>query len=152
MTETLAGGWTLEKLKAQTPEQRYNLWTNARRIGTPEALKLALFIESSGLNYAERGGISMTDPRVIEMWEIINSPGGRRACVEANDKGLPALAGVEPLIIAKMGERYGSFSQMTVTAGSLVAEVMYGLGYKKGPSRPMPEGSVAKTAVIWLRK
>jgi hypothetical protein len=150
LTEQLPAGWTLEKLQAKTPEERFNAWSNARGKGTPEALRLVRFIQDSGLDYHPSGGISLSDPRVIEMKEIIESPEGRKACLEALAEGLPALAGVEPLIVAQMGARYGAFSQMTLTAGGLVAEVMTALGYRKAPARKMPPGSVAKTAAFWV--
>ena len=152
MTEQLAGGWTLAKLQARSSEDRFNIWENARRQGTEAALTLAKFIEDSGLDYAPKGGISMSDPRVIEMNDIITSKDGRKACVAAADSGRPALAGVEPLIKNQMGSRYNSGSQITVTAGSLVGMLMYSLGYAKGPPRPMPEGSIAKSAATWLPK
>jgi hypothetical protein len=151
LTEELPGGWTLAKLQAKSPEERFNVWSNARRLGTTEALRLVRFIQESGLDYAPRGGISLSDPRVIEMQEIIESPEGRRSCLDAVAKGLPALAGVEPLIVAQMRSRYGAHSQMTLTAGSLVGEVMTSLGYRKAPGRKMPEGSVAKTAAFWTK-
>ncbi|QUD90358.1 hypothetical protein [Phenylobacterium montanum] len=152
LTEGLAGGWTIEKLKARSPEERYTVWRNALRKGTPEALQLARAIEGSGLDYAEKGGISMSDPRVLEMRDIIESADGRKACIQATAAGLPALAGVEPLIVAKMGNRYGAFSQMTVTAGSLVGEIMPSLGYRISGQRKMPDGSVAQTAAFWILK
>jgi len=152
MSDQLAGGWTLAKLQARSPEERFTIWENARRKGTPDALALARFIEICGLDYAPTGGISMSDPRVIEMDEIINSPQGRAACLDAVAKGEPALAGVEPLIREQMGSQYGSFSQITVTAGSLVGILMSGLGYAKGPPRPMPKSSIAKSAATWLLK
>jgi hypothetical protein len=151
MTE-LAGGWTLEKLQAKSAEERFNVWVNARAKGTPEADELARFIELSGLNYAPSGGISMSDPRVIEMDEIISSPKGQAACLQATADGLPALAGVEPMIVGQMGARYGSFSMMTVTAGSLVGGLMLGQGYKIASQKKMPEGSVAKTAAFWVAR
>ncbi len=150
MTEPLPGGWTLQKLKAKTPEERHNVWRNAMARKTPEGLALAQFIEASGLAFAPSGGISMSDPRVLEMRGIIDSPEGRDACVAAVKAGRPALAGVEPLIVAQMGARYGSFSQMTLTAGGIVGEIMPSLGYRKEGQRPMPPGSVAKTAAFWV--
>ena len=152
MSEVFAGGWTLAKLKAKSPEDRYRVWENARRRGDADAMALARLIETSGLEYAEQGGISMTDPRVIEMDEVITSEAGRRACVDATAAGLPALAGVEPLIVERMGDRYASHSQITVTAGSLVGQVMYALGYEKAGQAKMPDGSVAKTAATWRPK
>ena len=89
MTDQLAGGWTLEKLRAKSPEERYTVWINARRNGSVEALELAKFIEASGLEYAPQGGISLSDPRVIEMRDVMSLPRGvglaltppRRVCL-----------------------------------------------------------------------
>ena len=144
-----AGGWNYERLAAKTAEERYNLWRNATSKDTIEAQDLARFIEASGLDYAPTGGISMSDPRVVEMRDVIESPEGVAACLEATALGLPALAGVEPMIVAKMQTRYGSFSQMTVTAGSIVGELMLSKGYRIGAQKKMPGGSVAKTAAFW---
>jgi hypothetical protein len=148
----LAGGWTLEKLEAKTPEERFNVWSNARIKGTPEADELARFIEESGLNYAPTGGISMSDPRVLEMRDVIESAEGEEACLKATADGLPALAGVEPMIVERMGSRYGQFSMMTVTAGSIVGELMLSRGFKTEGQKKMPEGSVAQTAAFWVAR
>ena len=78
---SMAGGWTLEKLRAKSAEERFNVWSNARAKGTPEADALALFIESSGLEYAPSGGISMSDPRVLEMRDILESAEGEAGCL-----------------------------------------------------------------------
>jgi hypothetical protein len=145
----LAGGWTYERLAAKTAEERYNVWANAKAKGGVEAQELARFIETSGLDYAPTGGISMSDPRVLEMRDVIESPEGVAACLKATADGLPALAGVEPMIVERMKERYGSFSQMTVTAGSIVGELMLSKGYKIASQKKMPAGAVAKTAAVW---
>lgn len=93
----------------------------------------------------------MSDPRVLEMRGIIESPAGVSACIAATEQGLPALAGVEPMIIEKMSSRYGSFSQMTLTAGGIVGEVMRRQGYDIADTRgKMPPGSVAQMAACWV--
>lgn len=149
MTEVYAGGWTVEKLKAQTAEGRYTIWDRARKLGTPEGDALAHVIATLDVPYAETGGISMSDPRVLEMRDIIESPEGRISCEQATADGLPALAGVEPTLRERMGDRYGAFSQITITAGSIVGELMRSLGYEIISQKPMPEGSVAQTATVW---
>jgi hypothetical protein len=148
----LAGGWTHERLAAKTAEERYNVWVNAKAKGAPEAQELARFIEASGLEYAPTGGISMSDPRVLEMRDVIESAEGQAACLKATAEGLPALAGVEPMIVERMGGRYGQFSMMTVAAGSIVGELMLSKGYKIEKQKKMPEGSVAKTAACWVTR
>ena len=35
-TQTLAGGWTIEKLKALTVQKRHNVWKNARTRTEPD--------------------------------------------------------------------------------------------------------------------
>lgn len=142
----------MEKLAAKTPEERFNVWSNARAKGTPEADELAQFIEESGLNYTPTGGISMSDPRVLEMRDVIESAQGQAACLKATADGLPALAGVEPMIVERMGSRYGQFSMMTVTAGSIVGELMLSKGFKIETQRKMPDGSVAKSAAFWVER
>jgi hypothetical protein len=69
--------------------------------------------------------------------------------VEATETELPALSGVEPLIVEDLGNRYQPHDLGTVSAGSIVGEVMRHMGYEKTPDGKMPEGSVAKTAVTW---
>ena len=114
MTEELPGGWTLQKLKVKSIEDRYTVWLTARRKGTPDAQRLVDFIEACGLEFAPAG--------------------------------LPAVAGVAPLVVAAMGDRYGAFSQMMMTSGFLVAEVKRAAGYEIDGRRQMPPGSVAQTA------
>jgi len=87
------------------------------------------------------------DPRETE--EAINSPEGKEACLSATADGLPALAGVEPLIAAKLGAHYGAHDGLTVPAGYQVDTLMRQLGYKETGKGVMPEGSVAKTAAVW---
>lgn len=72
-----AGGRTREKLEAKTSEERFRVWSNARAKGPLEAEELARFIEESGLNYAPFGGVSMSDPRVLEMRAVIETQRAR---------------------------------------------------------------------------
>ena len=53
------------------------------------------------------------------------------------------------MIVARMGDRYGRYSMMTVTAGSIVGELMMAKGYRVSGQKKMPEGSIAKTAAFW---
>lgn len=46
-------------------------------------------------------------------------------------------------------EALGPHNWMTVIAGSMVGELMQSLGYRKVGRKPMPQGSVAKTAATW---
>jgi hypothetical protein len=71
-------------------------------------------------------------------------PRGRRPST-----GLPALAGVEPLIVEGLGKRYHSHDQGTANAGYLVALLMRHLGYVEAGHGNMSDGSIAKTAYKW---
>lgn len=83
------------------------------------------------------------------MEEIAWSSQGKGLMVEATEAGLPALAGVEPLIVADLGPLYHPHDLGTVDAGSIVGEVMRHLGYELAGRANMPAGSVAKTAATW---
>ena len=94
----------------------------------------------------------MSDPVYLQMEEITWSKEGRAAALKATDEGLPALAGVEPLFIAALGDRYMPHDMGTMNAGYIVGELMRHLGYVGGRAGKMPEGSVAKTAMKWKRR
>ncbi|NRG16910.1 hypothetical protein HPQ64_04310 [Rhizobiales bacterium] len=64
---------TIETLKRMSPEQRAQLYKNARK-------------------RLDKGG-----------QEIIWSADGKQTMVEATDAGLPALSGVEPIIVKELG-------------------------------------------------
>ena len=140
--------YDLDDLKKMSPEGRAVLYQNAverRDIGGQAIIDL---IDKSGLPLSS-GGMRITDPAYLTMQDVTWSTEGRAAAVEATDKGLPALAGVEPLIVAALGERYHPHDGGTVNAGYIVAELMRHLGYVLDREGKMPEGSVAKTAMRW---
>ena len=140
--------YTLDDLKMMTAEQRAILHQNAvkhRESGGQEIIDL---IDSSGLPLSE-GGMRMSDPAYLKMQDITWSSEGRKAAVEATEKGLPALAGIEPLIVAALGDRYHPHDRGTVNAGFIVGELMRHLGYVEDKEGKMPNGSVAKTAMRW---
>jgi hypothetical protein len=144
--------YTLDDLKKMTAEQRAILFQNAvkhRESGGQEIIDL---IDSSSLPLSE-GGMRMSDPAYLKMQDITWSSEGRKAGVKATEEGLPALAGIEPLIVAALGDRYHPHDGGTVNAGYIVAELMRHIGYVEDKEGKMPNGSVAKTAMRWkLRK
>jgi hypothetical protein len=147
---TMAKEWTLPALKAISVHERANLYRNACRLrDTQSGAALKALIEAAGLPFSDDACLRMDDPITIRMYEIINSAEGRIAALEATSKGLPALAGVDHLLQASLGSDYGPHNMGTATAGALIADMMRGQGYKKGPQKQMPEGCVARSAVIW---
>jgi hypothetical protein len=139
---------TIERLRKMSPEQRANLHENARRRLDDGGREIIELIESSGLPLSS-GGMRVSDPIYLRMQEIVWSSEGKKAAVAATEAGLPALAGVEPLIVANLAERYHPHNDGTRSAGGLVGELMRFLGYELAGQHDMPAGSVAKTAALW---
>jgi hypothetical protein len=143
---------TLDDLREMPAEKRAILYQNAVKRCENGGQAIMDLIDSSGLPLSA-GGMRMSDPAYLKMQDITWSTEGRKAAVEATQKGLPALAGIEPLIVAALGDRYHPHDQGTLNAGSTVAELMRHIGYVENGRRKMPDGSVAKTAITWkLRK
>jgi hypothetical protein len=147
----------IEKLKAMTARDRHQLWLNAKAKAEESevAKELVSLIEFSGLDYERDRSqpVLLDDPIGRLMKRIIGSDDGRRAMLDAVGRGLPALAGVDPLLQKELGPNYSKYNDATIQAGYLVNGFMEGLGYKKSHSAPMPVGCVAKTGLTFeLRK
>jgi hypothetical protein len=145
--------WDIAKLKARSVHERRLLWQRAKeKMATSEEAK-ALFqlIESSGLDYAKDKiqPISLDSPTGRLMKRIIGSEAGAMAMLEATRQGLPALAGVDPLLQAGLGDKYSRHNDATVQAGYLVKGFMEGLGYQEFRAGPMPEACIAKTGLMF---
>ena len=103
-------------LKRMTPEQRAALYENARRGLTEGGKEVIDLPDSSGLPLSA-GGMTTSDPTFLRMEELVWSVAGRKAAIVATEEGLPALAGVEPLFTAELGERYHPHDGGTMNAG-----------------------------------
>jgi hypothetical protein len=141
---------TETQLRAMTPEQRMTVRSNPVKLGGEVGCTTVALIDSLNLPLSS-GGMSKDDPFYREMEEIVWSAEGKAAAVQAVEKGLPAMAGIDPLLRKGMGNRYGRESQGTMNAGSIVAELMRYLGYQKGKEADVPPGCVAKTAATWRK-
>jgi len=143
----------LEMLRRKSPEERLQMYQNARERYDKGGREMMDAINASGLPLREgpAGGTSKSDPVYIRMEEIIWSAEGRKAAIEATDVlKQPAMALIDPLLKSQMGDAYNSDHQVTVSAGSIVGELMRHLGYEKTKQMPLPDGCVAKTAVMWV--
>lgn len=139
------------KLRSMTVHDRHRLWINARKVDTEEAREMVRMIEGLGLPYSEPGSLKSDDPISIKMNEIIFSSEGKAAAIEATKNGLPALAGIDPLLSKALGVDYGSHNDGTIGAGYLVAQMMRMQGYKlSGRKGKLPPTCVAKTAEIYV--
>ncbi|WP_340646343.1 hypothetical protein [Phenylobacterium sp.] len=140
----------MDDLVKLSVHDRHQLFKNAVRLShTPDGAALKTLIEEAGLPFSEGAMLSSDDPAYVKMYDIVHSPEGRAAAIAAVKSGLPGLAGVEPMIHEVLGIDYGPHNWGTVIAGSLVGEIMHSAGYRKTGSKPMPPGSVAKTAATW---
>jgi hypothetical protein len=142
--------WTKEKLAGLSPSARVEVYKNAKRLDTPEARAVLKLIEEAGLPFSDTMCPTEDDPLAIAIYDTVFSPAGRSAAIAALEKGLPPLAGIDPLLLTKLGNDYGAHNMTTATAGSMIAELMRSLGYKEtGRNLPLPPGSVAKTGQGW---
>ena len=131
---------------------RYALYDNALKQGTPEAKAVIELLNQHQLLGRIGGGLPRYHPIIREIEDVVQSAQGRAAAAKAADAGLPALAGVDPLIQERLGQDYGG-RDTTNWAGSLVAEMMSELGYRQtGKKRALPPGSTAKTAELFVKK
>ncbi|MCG6206761.1 hypothetical protein LPW26_19100 [Rhodopseudomonas sp. HC1] len=141
---------TAEDLIAMSPNKRAILYENARRKFENGGKEIIELIDSLGLSLSS-GQMKSDDPTFTKMEEIIWSKEGKEAALIATAKGLPALAGTEPLLVAALGERYMPHDGGTLNAGFVQAAVMRHLGFTDDKEGRMPVGSVAKTAMRWKK-
>ena len=149
--ERFIGGWTRSKLAARSPEERYAIWKRARLLRTADGNQLAREIERLGLPYAEPGQLPEADPLYGQIREMIRSPEGRSACIEATLDGLPAIAGIDPMLHDVLGGLYRRSDEAIATATALVAELMSANGYVEAGKKDLPSRYVARTGAFWKR-
>jgi hypothetical protein len=100
---------------------------------------------------ALNSGLRKTDTAYIEMEQIIRSPEGRKAAIDATQNILPALCAVDRLLREKLGDRYKKIDRGTVCAGALVAELMRELGYTAGTRKRCGDDCLARSAILWTK-
>jgi hypothetical protein len=145
--------YTPEKLAAMTLEQRETLYRNCLRLeGNADATSIVEMLVASGLSFRKSREIAHGDPEMTAIEIIVNTPENEPTMLDAVARGEPPLAVIEPLIVARLGTDYRGDNGGTVAAGYLIAKRLYALGHEKQPSRPMPPGSVAKTAATYRKK
>ena len=147
----MAKKWTPEELRAMSVRERADLYKNACRLAhTPEGAALKKDIEDAGLPFSEEAALKGDDPILLRMHEVIYSKEGREAALKATKDGLPAMAGVDPLLAEALGSDYGPHNRSTINAGEIVGSLMRSLGYKKDLQRTLPEHCVATSATLWV--
>ncbi len=141
--------WTDDKLKALSSAARASLRANAAKSKAPGAAALVLQIDALGLPLST-GALSLDDPLYIEMEGLIWSKEFKEAAMVAAAEGKPAMAGVDPLLQKAMGLRYHAHNQGTNNAGFIVAAMMRNAGYHQQGRGDLPDGCIAKTAIMWV--
>jgi hypothetical protein len=149
--EVFIGGWTREKLRERSQTERHQVWKRARALHSAEGNHLARAIERLGLPYAEPEPLGDDDPLFARMKEVFDSPAARSAAIEATLDGLPAMAGLDPLLHDRLGEDYRLNPAAVPSAQAMVATLMAGLGYVEAGRKELPKRCVARTGVFWKR-
>jgi hypothetical protein len=147
-------GYDIEKLRALSPVGRHNLWVNALKQAdtNPKAAEIVHLIETSGLDYRREKSLTLDDPISKRMEMVIFSPEGKTAALEATAQGLPALAGIDPLLVDALGKDYGKHNEATAQAGFVLTNMMRQLGYENGGSAPLPKNCVARSGQLFVLK
>jgi hypothetical protein len=140
--------YTDDQLTRMPPDDLARVYQRAAKNLDKGGQEIIDRIHQLGLKLSS-GGMRMSDPVYLKMEDIAWSERGRKAAIEATEKGLPALAGVERLIVEELGERYHPHDGGTMNAGYIVGEVMRHVGYEQDREGKMPKDSVAKTAMKW---
>lgn len=138
--------YTLEELRAWTPERRRDLYINAK--ARPEGAYIVEMIDEHGLSLSS-SALSSNDPLYHRMVEITWSKPGKEAAVAATKQGFPALCGVDRLLRDQLGDLYHKHNMGTFSAGGAVAEVMRHLGYREIGKGKCPDDCVARTGIVW---
>ena len=139
--------WTVEKISALSHADRHRLYENAKARQAEELMRI---IEGCRLPYSDPSGLKLDSPIGRAMRDLIFSEEGRSAAIQATEKGLPALAGVDPILEAELGDDYRRTYEATIQAGYLVAQMMGQSGYEKSGRQGRLEGCVAKRGEIYI--
>ncbi len=144
---------TLDELNAWTFEQRQTFYRNGlARFDNADSVRLVEMIVESGLPFRHGKDIAHGDREMKALEAIVGSPYNEKLLLEAAASGKPPLGAIEPLLVEGLGEDYRIDNGATIAAGYLIAKRLYALGFEKGNSQKMPDGSVAKTAATFRKK
>ena len=143
--------FTLEQLKSMSSEKRATLYRNAAKLGTSEASAIIDQMIKHNLLVTHTGVYPHEHPVILHIEEIVRSPEGKAAAKQAADDGLPALAGVDPMLREALGEDYSGLFDTTSWAGTFVADEMRKLGYKQDGERRLPKDCVAKSGAFFRK-
>jgi hypothetical protein len=148
---------TPERVQTLSDDQLWQVFENCRTNRSDKAKALmadieALIIDRANVSVGETG-VKLAEPFGKLMALIINSAEAIAAAEAATAAGEPAMTGVEPFLVERLGLSYAKRYEATIQAGTLVRKMMDRRGFiKSGRKAAMPAGSVAKTAEIYHAK
>ncbi len=143
--------WTLDKLRAKSSNEIQTLYSRARTLDDDAARKLVGMIIDNDLLVDSNGGLPYDHPDMLEIEAICGEPAAIDEAVAASEAGLPALAGMEYRIVRILGDRYGP-NHTTNHAGRCIRDGMLDRGWMTTAQKPMPTGSIAKSATVYMKK
>ena len=141
--------WTEAKLRALPKEQLLSLYDNACKRGDDESMEVIAKIEAIGVP-PRKSKLSADSPIAKAIYKMVNSEEATNAALKAVAEGLPALAPVDPMLQAALGDDYNPDNGSTLEAGFMLAQVMKKHGWEPKRTRKLPPGCVAKTAAIFV--
>jgi hypothetical protein len=145
----MAKPWTKERLDELTHKQLYTLFENALASDDPHATEILSIIEQHKMMERLGGGYRRTHGLIVDMEAICRSPEALTAALQAAESGQAPMAGVDPLLRAKLGPEYGQ-RDSTTWAGGFVAEEIEAEGWKRAGRKSLPARCVAKTAAFFV--
>ena len=144
---------SLDEMNGWPFEQRQTFYRNGlARFDNAEAVRLVEMMVASGLPFRRGKEIAHGDREMKVLEAIVYAPYNEKLLLEAAASGKPPLGAIEPLLVEALGEDYRIDNGATIAAGYLIARRLYALGFEKGNSQKMPDGSVAKTAATFRKK
>jgi hypothetical protein len=143
--------WDIDKLRKKSGKEIQTLYSHARLRDDEPARQLVAMILDHDLLVEAGGGLPHDHPFMLEIEAVCGEPEAVAEAIAASEAGLPALAGMEYRIVQALGERYGTYNT-TNHAGRCIGNAMLARGWKTTVQKPMPAGSVAKTATVYIRK
>ena len=143
--------WTVEKLRTRSPEEIRTLYTRAIGMDDDAARAVAALILEHGLLADEKGGLPFDHPHMLAIEAICAEQKAITEAVASSEAGLPALAGMEYRLVRALGDHYGP-NYTTNHAGRCIKEGMLERGWKGTVQKPMPAGSIAKSATVFVKK
>ena len=143
--------WSLEKLKSKSANEILSLYRNASKRQDDESKFVVKLILENGLLVDETGGLPFDHPIMLEIESICALPDAISEALKAAEVGLPPLSGMEYRLVKALGDEYGGH-YTTHHAGRCIGSAMLDRGWTQAGMKPMPKGSVAKTATVYKKK